>query len=91
MLRTSRCIAGILFQLEGPDALQAAERFLFLYLADFFSPRAIQHLSEKLLALAVARRSRSSARKLTFHAIGKSGPSAHNLRGEVAACCVAVG
>ena len=91
MLRTSRCIAGILFQLEGPYALQAVERCLFLYLADFSSPRVIQHLLKKLFAIAIARRSQMSARKLLFHAIGQSGPSAHNLRGEVAACCVAVG
>jgi protoheme ferro-lyase len=91
MLRTSRCIAGILFQLGGPDALQAVERFLHLYLGDFSFSRNIRHLSEKLFVIAIARRSQPPARTLLFHAIGKLGPSAHNLRGEVAACCVAVG
>jgi hypothetical protein len=91
MLRTSRCFARIFFQLGGPDALQAVERFLFLYLADFFFLLGIGHLAEKLSAIALARRSPSRARQSLFHAIGKSGPSAHNLRGKVAVRCVAAG
>ena len=91
MLRTSRCIAGILFQLGGPDALQAVERFLHLCLGNFSSRRSIRHLSEKLFRVAIARRLQPRAHILLFNAINKSGPSAHNLRGEVAACCVAVG
>jgi hypothetical protein len=91
MLRTSRCFAGIFFQLGGPDALPGVERFLFLHLANFHFPLSIRHLSEQFSAIALARRSPSRARQSLFHAIGKSGPSAHNLRGEVAACCVAVG
>jgi hypothetical protein len=91
MLRTSKCFAGIFFQLGGPDALQALERFVFSFLADSCSSRIGRRLSEKLFGGDFAQRPRWSARKLIFHAIGKLGPSAHNLRGEVAARCVAVG
>jgi hypothetical protein len=91
MLRTSRCFAGTLFQLGGPAALPSVERFLFLDLADFSFLLGIRNLSEKVSATVHARRSPSRARQSLFHAIGKSGPSAHDLRGEVAACCVVVG
>jgi hypothetical protein len=40
MVRTSRCIAGISFQLGGPHALVGVERFLcHLRFSDFLSAR----------------------------------------------------
>ncbi len=109
MLRTSRCFPGILLKLGGPEALQAAERFVFLHLADFPFAGITGPPAQEFSGIARLRRLRASVVPLIFSAIGKSGPklfatarrtkvfgaamrsTGHNLRGKVAAFCVAVG
>ena len=90
MLGTSRCFSEITSQLDGSDALAAVVRFLFLR-AEFSCTRFTRILPEHFWETALSRKTRLPVNESTFHAIGKLGPSAHNLRGEVAARCVAVG
>lgn len=95
MVGASRCFGGIIFQLGGPDALAAVVRFLFLRARFSFTPvtRCLpeKFWAEKSLALALSRKARWPVQEWIFLAIGKSEASAHNLRGEVAARCVAFG
>ncbi len=105
MLRTSRCIAGTLLQLGGPDALSSVVRYPCQFrFADLSFARVALRLQSKFL---FATRANASARAPIFNAIHKSGAklfaaaertrlsakrsTAQNLRGNLAMPFVAIG
>jgi hypothetical protein len=104
MLRTSRCFAGIFFQLGGPDALLGVERYPYqFHFADFL------FASFTHIALRSLTRFFFATHALRFSAIRKLGPdlfatakrtklfataerlTAHNLGGNPATQLVATG
>jgi len=91
MLRTSRCFAGTLLQLGGPDALSSVVRYPYLFqFADFPFARIALFFRTKFFSNTCA---------LRFNAIRKLGPkfatakrsTARNLGGNLAMRLVAIG
>jgi hypothetical protein len=66
MSRTSRCFAGILLQLDGPDVIAGVEGAVFSHLANSYFTLTTRRLSREIFGIALTGETLLSVGELCF-------------------------